>query len=99
MEPLLAPSDLPPEDVKGRSALERFQLSLVRSTNDPDFEPAYGMLDAEFGAKGELERHDAMAAYFARATATAGIRFIVARDENGAIAGVRDCHISYDSKT
>jgi hypothetical protein len=92
------PDDVPADDPKARAAAARFRLSRVVSGDDPDFERAYALLDAEFGAKGELERHDALIGYFPRARGDAGYFLAVARDEDGTIAGVRDCHVSVDAQ-
>jgi GNAT superfamily N-acetyltransferase len=94
--PLLTDADVPAGDTKARDALRRFSLSAVGSMEDPDFEAAYALLEQEFGAKGELERRIGFAGYFARQSATYAFKLVVARDERGEIAGVRDCHVSVD---
>lgn len=94
---LLRESDLREGDAKGPAALARFRLSLVGSEADPDFARAQALLDAEFGAKGELETLVAIRGYLARATPTLGYRLVVAKDEDGAVAGVRDCHVAEDA--
>lgn len=66
----------------------------MSDVDDPAFDEAYALLDAEFGAKGELERRDAYEAYLARATETLGHRIVVARDRDGTIAAVRDCNVT-----
>ncbi len=93
---LLGPEDLAADDAKGRAALARYALSLVTTEADPAFEIAYGLLDGEFGAKGELETRAAIRGYLARATPPGGYRLVLARDERGDVAGVRDCHASVD---
>jgi hypothetical protein len=94
---LLDASDLPAHDAKAQGALRRYTLSLVTSAADPAFAEAHAALDAEFGAKGELETLAAIHAYLAAATPTLGYKLVVARDERGALAGVRDCHVSQDA--
>ena len=100
---LVSAADLRADDAAGRDALGRYTLSLVRSAEDPDFEIAYGLLDGEFGAKGELETRAAIEGYL-RADPThasagqAGYWLVLARDERGEVAGVRDCHASVDSE-
>ena len=95
--PLLTIDDLPADDEKARAALSSFTMSLVASAKDPDFEPAYALLDLEFSAKGELETKDAVRGYFARAKGALGYKMVVARDAEGNFAGVRDCHVSVDA--
>jgi hypothetical protein len=98
MVQVLAEQDIPPEDTKARAALPRFRLSRIMAEGDPDFEPAYELLDGEFGAKGELERRDAIVGYFARTKDLVGYHLVVARDEAGQLAAVRDCHVSVDAQ-
>lgn len=96
MEVLLSAEDLARAGDKAQAALSRYAVTLVAGMGDPAFEEAYAALDAEFGEKGELESRDAVREYFARASESAGYRLVVARDERGALAGVRDCHVSVD---
>ena len=96
MGTLLDADDLPKNDAKCREALGRYTLSLISSAADPAFEAAYGILDDEFGAKGELETKAAILSYLAMATPTVGYKLVVARDEAGDLAAVRDCHVSVD---
>jgi GNAT superfamily N-acetyltransferase len=92
---LLTADDLAPGDAKGQGALGRFTMSLV-TADGSDFEQAYALLDGEFGAKGELERRETLLGYLSRETATYGYRLVLARDAEGKVAAVRDCHISID---
>ncbi len=95
-QPLLALTELPQGDAKARAAWDRYALSLVASPEDPSFEAAYTVLHDEFAAKGELETRPALLAYFASAGPTTGYKLVVARDEAGELAAVRDCHVSVD---
>ena len=96
MKALLEANDLREGDLKGRAALDHFTLSLVSSADDPAFDAAYAILHDEFGAKGELETRAAILGYLGRAEATVGYKLVIARDESGKIAAVRDCHVSVD---
>jgi GNAT superfamily N-acetyltransferase len=97
VEKLLAADDLPPGDIKAREALGRFSMSLA-SAHTADFDQAYALLDAEFGAKGELERKEVLAGYLSRDKGPRGYKLVVARDSDGQIAAVRDCHVSMDQE-
>lgn len=102
MHPIaLDPDDLPPDDDKARAALARYRLAVADDAGEPDVAAAYALLDAEFGAKGELESMDALRAYFARAAGPdEGYKLVVARDrDDGAIAAIRDCHVSVDRRS
>jgi GNAT superfamily N-acetyltransferase len=104
--PLVDPADLLPGDDKARAALERYTLAAVRSSAEPAFEEAYAALDAEFAARGELERRAVVAGWLdgaergLRAMGPAGVlwwryHLLVARDDAG-LAAVRDCHAVVD---
>lgn len=75
----------------------------VGSPDDEDFRAGFAALAAEFGPRGELERREVIEAWL-RARATAGAAdasthqyfFLVARTREGALAGVRDCHVVVD---
>ncbi len=70
------------------------------------FDEGYAMLDATFGATGEIERYDTLAAWFSAgslsapdAPITAHYHMVVARDSESAtngIAGIRDCFVTVD---
>src|SRR5262245_31817996 len=83
---LIDESDL---GAKGRQALGRFRLECVRDAAGPAFSEAYGALAAEFAPRGELERREVIAGWLRRAS----YYLLVARDEDGRLAGVRDCHV------
>lgn len=76
----------------------RYQLWEVLSPEDPDFEGAYQMLWEAFGPHGEMERVDAIRSFLLddpyepiEVNGTFCRYFLlVARDETGAIRGVRD---------
>jgi hypothetical protein len=68
-----------------------WDLSEVGSSRDASFDEAYGALAAEFGPRGELERRDVIVRWLDGQPRT--YHLLVARDENGALAAVRDCHV------
>jgi GNAT superfamily N-acetyltransferase len=67
----------------------------------PAFADAYDALAAEFAARGELERREVIARWVDR-PASEGARFhrryhlLIARDDHGALVGVRDGHVVID---
>lgn len=81
-----------------------YHIEDIRSSRGPGFEEAYAALDAEFGPRGELERREVIASWLdsapAQQTEGNGLQrvyhLLVARDEKGALAGVRDCHVVLD---
>lgn len=102
-EALVDAADLPAGDAKARAALDRYALFEV-ATRGHAFDEAYRLLDAEFGPRGELERREVVARWLdERADAAQGpgplsrrYHLIVARDRDGRIAGMRDCHVVVD---
>jgi hypothetical protein len=89
------------EDEKGRAAASRYRIEEVDSPGEL-FERAFGVLDAEFGSKGELERRSVIEGWLrGRADAPGasrceGYHLLVARDGAGALGAVRDCHVRVD---
>lgn len=79
-----------------------WRFAEVRSSRAPDFAQAYAALAAEFGPRGELERREVIAGWLDEDGAQSGdglhrtYHLLVARDEQGALAGVRDCHVVID---
>lgn len=83
-----------------------YRIEEVRSSRAPDFAEAYAALDAEFGARGELERREVIASWLDSARAEEAAEpgtelrrtyhLLVARTEKGELAGVRDCHLILD---
>jgi 4-aminobutyrate aminotransferase/(S)-3-amino-2-methylpropionate transaminase len=83
-----------------------YRLEELASSSSPGFDDAYRALEAEFAPRGELERREVVTRWLDQASSApaAGPRealartyhFIVARDEQGALAGVRDCHVVID---
>jgi hypothetical protein len=87
--PLPLPSDLAPGDSKSAALdLSTFEVHRIRSIEDPWFEPAYEELWAEFGAKGEMELRETLAARFRLAPGM--IYEVVFVRQHGAFAAVRD---------
>ena len=86
----LTPELLAPGDGKS-AALDpaSFSWRRIRSTEDPDFSDAYAALWAEFGAKHEMETVATLKARFAHTT-NMQYEMVVAREEGGHIAAVRD---------
>jgi GNAT superfamily N-acetyltransferase len=106
-ETLLDPADIYGDEPgqKVRTALERFRLESIREAEGPGFEEVYGVLHAEFAARGELERRAVIAS---RLRGPAEVRepplfvryhLVAARDGDGALAGVRDLCVSVDRRS
>lgn len=78
-----------------------YRVALVESTADPAFDAAFALFEAEFGARGELERRSVIEGWLERGPVTVDglehtYHLYAARDAGGAIAGVRDCHLVID---
>jgi hypothetical protein len=83
-----------------------YRIEEVRSSRTQDFAEAYAALAAEFGPRGELERREVIAGWLESARADEGAlsetalrrtyHLLVARDGEGKLAGVRDCHVVLD---
>jgi hypothetical protein len=103
---LVDPADLDPADAKAHAALGRYRLERVAAPG-PAFDEAWGALDAEFGPRGEIERRPSvlnMLAWSGRRLSALDdgrellwdYHLLAARDEHGALAGARDCHVTVD---
>jgi 4-aminobutyrate aminotransferase/(S)-3-amino-2-methylpropionate transaminase len=85
---------------KGRAAASRFRVEPVGP--GPEFDEAFELLWEQFGRNGELERRAVLEAFIAEPERlVAGgyrvrYRMLAARDADGALAGVRDCHVILD---
>ncbi|MEJ7728665.1 MAG: hypothetical protein WKG00_05575 [Polyangiaceae bacterium] len=80
-------------------ALAVHQLRAVASPEEPDFAEGFAALDAEFGARGELERRAVLERWMQDGDgpgAPEGYFFLVARTRGGELAAVRDCHVVVD---
>lgn len=85
-----------------------YRIEAVESSKSPSFEEAYGALAAEFGPRGELERREVVVRWLdepsSTPTSSSGeelrrtYHLLVARDERGSLAGVRDCHVVWDHR-
>jgi len=79
-----------------------YRIERVESEAAPAFAEAYAALAAEFAPRGELERREVVARWLSTPAAGAfeslerSYHLLVARDDKGAFAGVRDCHVVLD---
>ncbi len=83
-----------------------YAIDSVGASSSAAFVEAYAVLAAEFGPRGELERREVIARWLDEpterreerhgATLERTYHLLVARDEQGALAGVRDCHVILD---
>ncbi len=74
----------------------RYRLEEVTSSRGATFDEAYGALATEFGPRGELERREVIARWL---DAQSTYHLLIARDEKGEMAAVRDCHVILDAAT
>jgi hypothetical protein len=86
---------------KAATAARRFVLQPV--TERAQFEEGFALLDLQFGSLGEMEREDVLTAWFDRGSLSppdaripARYHMLLARDEHGTIAGVRDLWVTVD---
>lgn len=111
---ILDPADLHAGEgrEKVEQALGRFSVEEARDA--AAFDEGYRALDAEFGARGELERREVLQTWFAGPRVppagwwsggwTRGeggdvrcrYHLLLARDQEGRLAGARDCFVSVD---
>lgn len=80
-----------------------YSLERIESPRAPGFEEAYTALFDQFGTRGELERRPIISGWLdggARSTGelAQSYHLIVARDVAGNLAGVRDFHVSLDTR-
>lgn len=83
-----------------------YAIDAVGASGSAAFDEAYAALAAEFGPRGELERREVIARWLDEPvkrhqaqdepTFERTYHLLVARDEQGALAGVRDCHVILD---
>jgi len=86
---------------KAAHAAGRFALELA--TDRAQFEEGFALLDLQFGPLGEMEREEVLSAWFERGSLSppdapiqARYHMVLARDEHGTIAGVRDMFVTTD---
>jgi len=86
---------------KAAAAAARFTLAPART--DADFTLGHRVIDGAFGPTGEIEREETLRAWFAvgslsepDAPIRAHYHLLLARDSDGALAGVRDCFVTVD---
>lgn len=87
-----------------------YVIEAVASSRSRAFDEGYAALVAEFAPRGELERREVIARWLdegvrgSRPDAQPAERLrrsyhmLIARDEHGALAGVRDCHVVLDER-
>lgn len=99
---MIVPSDFAPlERTKGLVALGRVTLEEVRDPGDRTFHAAYALLDAYFGALGELEDRDTLAGFVRKrrlvyGDGVEGTYHLVAAWCGEDLVGVRDCYVDVD---
>lgn len=88
-----------PEDEKAQAAVGRYRLERITTPDEPAFADAYGALQAEFAPRREIERREVVERWL-RGEVQCGLPWryylLAARDDSGALAGARDCHVTVD---
>ncbi len=88
------------EGPKARAAAARFTLS---EATEAEFAEGHAVLADTFGPTGEIERPETLRAWFAAGSLSAPdapirahYHLLLAHDQDGALAGVRDCFVTVD---
>jgi GNAT superfamily N-acetyltransferase len=91
------------QNAKTEAALARYTITPVYGSDDPEFSRGYDALSAVFTPRGELERREVLVEWLSGPFVAPIPRpievsyvMLVARDETGAFAGVRDCYVTVD---
>ncbi len=96
----LAPGERP---AKAVAALERFRVD--EAATEAEFEQGYDLLDATFGADGEIEQRETLRAWFRGSLTPAdnpirtSYHLVFVREPDGRLAGVRDCFVTWHPGT
>ncbi|WP_437589954.1 hypothetical protein [Sorangium sp. So ce1000] len=100
---IVDPRDVCPGEGPEKVARALAQFSVDEAQDGAAFDEGYRALDAVFGPKGEIERREVLAAWFAgehtdpAAPITATYHMLLARSvDDGRLAGVRDCYVTLD---
>ncbi len=99
---ILDPADLFAGDASGKvlAAERHFRLTLVRDPESEDFDIAYSMMAGFFQPRGEVEDRGVLEQWLRADRHHEGLimryALVLARDEQGAPAGVRDLMIAVD---
>ncbi|WP_437755890.1 hypothetical protein [Sorangium sp. So ce1389] len=99
---IVDPRDVYPAEGPEKVARALARFSLEEVTDRAAFDEGYRALDGFFGPKGELERHEVLAAWLAgvhtdpAAPVVMTYHMLIARDAEGRFAGVRDCYTTLD---
>ncbi|MGK3968126.1 hypothetical protein WMF38_28665 [Sorangium sp. So ce118] len=99
---IVDPRDVYPAEGPEKIVRALAQFSVDEVQGDAAFDEGYRALDAVFGPKGELERHEVLSDWFAgkhtdpAAPIVATYHMLLARDAEGRLAGVRDCYVTLD---
>jgi 4-aminobutyrate aminotransferase/(S)-3-amino-2-methylpropionate transaminase len=91
---------------EGRAKVEEAaaRFTLAPAGSEADFATGHAVLAAVFGPTGEIERAETLRAWFAAGSLSpagapipAYYHLLLARDRDGALAGVRDCFVTVDA--
>ncbi|KYG11235.1 hypothetical protein BE21_57960 [Sorangium cellulosum] len=100
---IVDPRDVRPGEGPEKVARALARFSVVEARDDAAFDEGYRALDEVFGPKGEIERREVLAAWFAgqhtdpAAPIEARYHMLLARSaDDGRLAGVRDGYVTLD---
>ncbi|WP_437724505.1 hypothetical protein [Sorangium sp. So ce861] len=100
---IVDPRDVRPGEGPEKVARALARFSVVEAQDDAAFDEGYRALDEVFGPKGEIERREVLAAWFAgqhtdpAAPIEARYHMLLARSvDDGRLAGVRDGYVTLD---
>jgi GNAT superfamily N-acetyltransferase len=105
---IVLPEDAPEGEEREKAAAALARCTIEEARDAAGFDEGYAALDAEFGPKGELERREVLAMWFAGPRTPPegwapwiGCRYHLllarSRGAGGGLAGVRDCFVALDA--
>jgi 4-aminobutyrate aminotransferase/(S)-3-amino-2-methylpropionate transaminase len=100
---LYDPRDVYAGEGADKAAAAAARFTLAPACTDAEFTLGHGVIDGAFGPTGEIEREETLRAWFAAGSLSdpdfpirAHYHMLLARDTDGALAGVRDCFVTVD---
>ncbi len=102
---ILAPGDLAPGERPGKAAAALARFRVAEATTEAEFDAGYDLLDAAFGADGEIEQRETLRAWFHGSLTPADLpvrtryHLVFVREPDGTLAGVRDCFVTWNPDT
>lgn len=103
---ILGPGDVAEAEDREKVAAALARYSLEEAQDEAGFDEGFRVLDEVFGPRGELERREVLDIWFGAlrrpperwaSSVTCRYHLLLARDRDGALAGVRDCFVTLDA--